>query len=188
MKALLSRLQQWATLPYAVITLMLFGLNALLLGRLDQPLQDRAEGAPKLDLRFGYDLATVHHVLNAYGEDGRRLYVWNLVVDTPFPLLGSLAVSLFVLIAFRDGVWQKIALMPPLTFAATDLVENGLLFGMTQAYPAISPVLVTVTSVITQVKRTAFYMSTFELVLSVMVIAVLSYTRNRTHKHPPTFV
>lgn len=173
-------LRRRATLRNAIIALALFGLNALLLDRLDQPLLERASGEPKLDLQFGYDPATVQRLLRAYGEDGRLIYGWNLLVDTPFPILGSLAVSLFALIAVRNALWQKLALVPPLVFAVTDLAENVLLFSMTQGYPTISVPLVTVTSSITQVKRTAFYTSAVELVLSVTVIAVVLYARKRS--------
>lgn len=180
MEQLVSRLKEWATLRNAVIALVLFGLNGLLLGRLDQPLMELASGEPKLDLRFGYDLTTVQKLLDAYGAEGRSLYVWNLVADTPFPIFGAIAVILFALIAFSGPFWQKLLILPPLVFGVTDLTENALLFSIVQGYPSLSPTLVAVTSVITQVKRAAFYTSAPELILSVLMVAVMQVRRQQS--------
>ena len=97
METFLSKIIKFATPKSAFITLALFILNAIILARFDQPLQDLANGEPKLDLRFGYDLATVERLFDAYGDQGRELYFWDLLVDTPFPVLGGLATILCVL-------------------------------------------------------------------------------------------
>jgi hypothetical protein len=170
---LVSRLKKWATLRNVVIALALFGFNGLLLGRLDQPLMKLAGGEPKLDLRFGYDLGTVQRLMDAYGVEGRSLYAWNLAADTPFPILGAIAVSLFALVAFSNPRWQKFLILPLLIFGVADLIENALLFSIVQGYPSLQPALVAVTSVITQVKRTAYYASALVLILSVFMVAVM---------------
>lgn len=179
-RLLVSRLKEWATLRNAVIALALFGFNGLLLGRLDQPLMERASGEPKLDLRFGYDLTTVQKLLGAYGVEGRSIYIWNLVADTPFPIFGAIAVILFALIAFSDPFWQRLLILPPLVFGVTDLIENALLLSIVLGYPSLSPTLIAVTSVITQVKRTAYYTSALELIVSVLIVAVKQVRRQQS--------
>jgi len=176
---LVSKLKPWATLRNAVIALVLLGLNGFLLGRLDQPLMELAGGEPKLDLRFGYDLTTVQGLLDAYGVEGRSIYVWNLAVDTPFPILGAITAILFALVAFSDPFWQKLLILPPLAFGVTDLIENALLFSIVQGYPSLPPTLIAVTSVVTQVKRAAYYTSALELILSILIIAVMQMRRQQ---------
>ena len=170
---LVSRIKKWATLRNALIALALFATNGLVLGRLDQPLMKLASGEPKLDLRFGYDLATVEKLLNAYGVEGRSIYLLNLAVDTLFPILGAATVVLFAIVAVSDPFWQNLLVVPPLVFGVTDLIENALLLSIVLDYPSLSPTLVAVTSAITQVKRTAYYTSALELILSVLVVALM---------------
>lgn len=177
METFLSKIIKFATPKSAFITLALFILNAIILGRVDQPLQDLANGEPKLDLRFGYDLATVERLFNAYGEQGRELYAWDLLVDTPFPVLGGLATILFVLVAFHNPLWQKILVIAPITFIVTDLLENILFMFLLQSHPSLSLELVAFSSFITQVKRTAFYIIFAELVISGIIVIFVETKR-----------
>jgi hypothetical protein len=170
METLLSKLRNFATPKSAFLVLALFILNAIILGRVDQPLSDLANGEPKLDLQFGYDLPTVERLFNAYGEQGRKIYVWDLLVDTPFPVLGGLATILFVLAAFPNPRWQKILVIAPIIFILTDLLENVLILFLIQSHPSISPGLVAFSSFVTQVKRSAFYIIFVELVLSGILV------------------
>ena len=141
METLVSRLRKLATPKNAFIVLALFILNAIILGRVDQPLSNLAGGEPKLDLRFGYDLATVERLFDSYGEQGREWYVWDLLVDTPFPVLGGLATILFVLAAFQNPLWQKVLVIAPIMFIVTDLLENVLFLFLLQSHPFLSSAL-----------------------------------------------
>ena len=170
METLLSKLRNLATPKSAFLVLALFILNAIILGRVDQPLSDLANGEPKLDLRFGYDLPTVERLFNAYGEQGREMYVWDLLVDTPFPVLGGLATILFVLPAFPNPRWQKRLVIAPITFILTDLLENVLILFFIQSHPSLPSGLVAFSSFVTQVKRSAFYIIVVELVISGIVV------------------
>ena len=177
METFLSKIIKFATPKSAFITLALFILNAIILGRVDQPLQDLANGEPKLDLRFGYDLATVERLFDAYGEQGRELYVWDLLVDTPFPVLGGLATILFVLVAFHNPHWQKALVIAPITFIVTDLLENILFMFLLQSHPLLSPGLVVFSSFVTQIKRSAFYIIFAELVISGIIVIFVETKR-----------
>lgn len=170
METLFSKLRNFATPKSAFLVLGLFILIAIILGRVDQPLSGLANGEPKLDLQFGYDLPTVERLFNAYGEQGRKIYVWDLLVDTPFPVLGGLATILFVLAVFPNPRWQKILIIAPITFILTDLLENVLILFLIQSHPSISPGLVAFSSFVTQVKRSAFYIIFVELILSGILV------------------
>ncbi len=158
----------FVSLRNAVIFLALFVINAVLLGRLDEPLEDLANGAPKPDLRFGYSPAELDQLFASYGAEGRRLYGLNLLADTPFPIFGGIAGALFVLVAFRDQPWRKVLAAIPITFLITDLIENALLFGLAQAYPPLFEPIAAVASLITQIKRTAFYLTVLLMIISAL--------------------
>lgn len=161
----------------AVTALAFFVLNELLIARLDQPLMERANGEPKPDLRFGYDLATVQKLMDSYGAEGRSLYTRNPIADTSFLIFGAIAVSLFALVAFPDRFWQILFILPPLVFGTTDLIENALFLSIVLRYPSLPPALVSVTSVITQVKRAAYYTSMLVLIFSLLSIAMMQVKR-----------
>jgi len=177
METFVSKLRKLATPKGAFIVLALFILNAIILGRVDQPLSNLVNGEPKLDLRFGYDLATVERLFDTYGEQGRELYFWDLLVDTPFPVLGGLATILFVLVAFHNSLWQKLLFMAPITFIVTDLLENALFMFLLQSHPSLSSELVAFSSFVTQVKRSAFYIIFAELMISGVIVIFVEAKR-----------
>src|SRR5689334_7142813 len=96
MDSFYALLKRWATPRNAFIGLALFIVNVLLLGITDGQLAALAGGAPKLDLRFGYDFATVMQLFESYGAAGRQIYLWNLITDTPFPIIVGVTTMLFV--------------------------------------------------------------------------------------------
>ena len=159
---------RFVSLRNAVIFLALFIINAVVLGQLDKPLEALANGAPKPDLRFGYSPAELDQIFAAYGEAGRQFYALNLLVDTPFPIFGGIAGALFVLVAFRDWPWRKVLAAIPLAFLVTDLIENVLLLGLSQVYPPLSEPIAVAASLITQIKRAAFYMTVLLMVISAL--------------------
>jgi hypothetical protein len=164
--------RKWATLPNALISLAAFGLNALVLQFLDSPLMALANGEPKPDLRFGYDLATMRMLFDAYGDQGRVIYIWNLVADMFLPIFGAIAGVLWVLLVVRSAAWQKALILPPLIFGVTDLIENGLLFALVSGYPDLPAGLVAFTSIVTQVKRSAYYLTAATVIVCVVVLVV----------------
>ncbi len=179
MERLLLWFQKWATLKNALLALAGFGLNALVLAFLDKPLMDLADGRPKPDLRFGYDLAYIQTLFEAYGEQGRMIYVWNLAADMFLPLFGAAAGVLWALLVVRNTAWQKALAIPPLVFGVTDLIENALLFVIVGVYPSLPPALIAFTSVITQVKRSAYYVSALEVIACALALFFLLLAKRR---------
>jgi hypothetical protein len=179
MDSLIARVSKWATWKIAIVFLGLFSLNTILLDALDKPLLELASGEPKLDLRFGYSLQTAHMLFEAYGESGRVLYLWNLLVDTPFPILGSMAVILFIFLGFGRQSFRVGLSIPPALFASTDVMENILIAFMLWQYPDISQTFVAFVSAITQVKRTAFYFTAGILIVGLVAAIVGVVKRKR---------
>lgn len=157
MNGVYEGIKRWATPRNVTVSAVLLIVSVVALARLDQPLLALAGGEPKLDLRFGYDLPTVLNLLERYGEAGRRTYAWNLVVDTPFPILLSLTAVLMAGLAFHRKTPVLLLSIAPLVFVVFDLIENVLFWIMLGAHPDISAGYVAICSVITQIKRAAYY-------------------------------
>lgn len=164
METVYSTLKRGATPRNAFLALFLFLVNVVILNIKDRPLAALAGGEPKLDLRFGYDFDAVMSLFTAYGERGRQLYFWNLVFDTPFPILFALATVLFVALAF-DRKWLVLGLsIAPVEFTLTDLVENAIFFRLLALYPDITPGLVSAANTITIIKRAGYYVMLVTLI------------------------
>ncbi|NIV38480.1 MAG: hypothetical protein GWN58_56410, partial [Anaerolineae bacterium] len=129
---------------------------------------------------FGYDLATVQMLFRSYGEAGRSLYLCNLLVDTPFPIFGATATILFVFLAFDRQSARTSLVIPPIVFAITDLIENILIVFMLQRYPYLSPSFVSSVSLVTQVKRAAFYLTAGILPISLIVAIIKAVMQGDT--------
>jgi hypothetical protein len=167
-----ANLKRWATLRNAFIALALLIVNIVVLGMSDRPLEALASGQPKLDLRFGYDLETVMSLFSAYGESGRQLYFWNLVIDMPFPILVAVATVLFVALALDWPIVALLLCVAPAVFMITDLTENILFVSMLRAYPDIDPRLVVFASGLTRVKRVGWYASAVTFLLAFVIVLV----------------
>jgi hypothetical protein len=172
LESLYVLLKRWATPRNTFIALALLLVSMTLLSLADSPLAALAGGEPKLDLRFGYSLDTIHTLFAAYGEHGRRLYAWNLVIDTPFLILVAVTTVLFVVLAFERHPWDLLLSIAPLAFMLTDLIENTFFFRMLATYPNINPGLAAVSSVLTQVKRAAWYISAATLIASLLIVII----------------
>lgn len=130
-------------------------------------------GGDLLDARFGYTHADVLRALAAYGEDGRRVYLWaSLTLDTLLPLayVAFLAGALYRLRP-REGLWTLI--LVPGAAGAFDLGENLQIVAMLLSYPDIFPAQVVAASLVTQFKAVAVFTS----VAVVVVFAFLALVR-----------
>lgn len=123
-------------------------------------------GGDLLDARFGYTHATALEAMAAYGEDGRRAYLWaSLTLDTLLPIayVGFLAGLLYRLRP-REGLGTLAVV--PVAAGLLDLSENVQIVAMLVSYPDVSALQVAWASACTQAKACA-------LLASVVLVAVL---------------
>lgn len=112
-------------------------------------------GGELLDGRFGYTLDEVLAAMTAYGEGGRRVYVWaSLIADTLLPVsyAGCLA-GLVYRLRPKDDLWRLAFL--PVVAGVLDLCENGQIVAMLMQYPDVSAGQVAAASLVTQMKGCA---------------------------------
>lgn len=182
MNTLLFYLNKYANLRNALlVTAFLFVVVIPINNRLTDSLYERAHGVSKLDYHRTYDVTQVDQLFSVYGEQGRAMYAWDLLVDMLYPLAVAGAAMLFALTVVRKPVLQKLLIVLPLIFLVTDLVENAFLLLFLGTYPSLSPILVSIASLFTRIKLFTIYPTFYEMFLFMpvaMLIAVVTFARN----------
>jgi hypothetical protein len=112
MDALVSYLNKYANLRNTLIVLvLLFAVIVPINNRLTDSLYELAHGVSKLDYQRPYDVTLVKLLFDVYGEEGRAMYAWDLIVDTFFPLAVAGAAMLFALTVVRKPILQKLLII-----------------------------------------------------------------------------
>jgi hypothetical protein len=98
----------------------------------------------------------VHDVLRAMGDDGRALYLREIVVfDLLFPVALLAMVHLAIVQVWRAERARTLVTLPWAALAI-DLVENGVAFQLTRTFPRESPAMANVVGVLTALKFAAY--------------------------------
>lgn len=181
MNALVSYLNKYANLRNALlITAFLFLIVVPINNKMTDLLYALANGVNKLDYQRPYGVALVRQLYEAYGEQGRAIYAWDLIVDTFYLLAVAGAAMLFALTVIRKPILQKLLIVIPLIFLVTDVIENAFLLLFIGMYPSLSPMLVSISSLFTDIKLITIYPTFYEMFLFMpiaIIIAVVSFIR-----------
>jgi hypothetical protein len=139
-------------------------------------LRHLAGGAAPFDVRpSGYDYEEAHAFLAAIGAQGRAYYLNpELLLDTFFPPLYAVsrALALWWLTMpgrLRDGAilsgWRRTLIALPVVEAILDWGENACIAAMVWTWPDLSPGLVAVSSLATQLKLVAAALTEISMVV-----------------------
>lgn len=106
-----------------------------------------------LDVKSGYSYEEAIVLLDAYGTEGRTIYLWiSLVLDTLFPMI---YVTFFAGMIYRfrisEGTWWFAYI--PVFGGIWDILENVQISLMLIGYPDISAIQVAWASTFTQYKH-----------------------------------
>ena len=161
---LMDRIRAQATPGAIWAALLLYLATVVALTLSDARMADFAHDLTKPDLQFGYDRAAVLAWLTALGETGRRVYLWNLAIDSVMPL--ALAAATVLVAARAAPRWLPVLAIAPMIFLVLDLVENAALAAMVVTFPEVSETLVAATSPVTMVKLASFAVALPTLILA----------------------
>ncbi|MEN8832504.1 MAG: hypothetical protein ABF285_13690 [Pacificibacter sp.] len=178
-----SNIYMWWALALTLYGLMMFG-----------PLRTLTDLAavPPFDLRpMGYSFDDARDLMNALGQRGRDIYMYQqLVLDTFYPMALAVA-SVLTLRRFSDRAKAnghsrrvllcKVAACVAITAAGFDYIENILIAAILIEPDAISSFLVTAASTATRVKSLA---TTFSLG-TVTVLVIFSIAKATFHDFKP---
>jgi hypothetical protein len=167
-----------ATTRTVLISLGFYLLSIVALNFYDIQIARYAPGITKPDLQFGYTPSVISEIFTTLGPAGRQIYLQHLVVDSIMPVLFALAVLMVV--ARVIPRWLSLLSIAPVTFMVLDLVENASFAWMITQYSSISTSLVSVTSVITMIKLSAFMIAMPTLVLTYIGWIIHSLLQRRS--------
>ncbi len=136
-----------------------------------------SSGLPIFDMSpTGYSYDEALALLTALGREGREFYYTQLAIDLLYPaLFAACYFSLFQwLIKWgetRHQIWQWVSLLP-IFAAVSDYAENMAIWLMLSDFPAISHLLVTVSSALTITKSgvtTVYWLALLVLIAMALV-------------------
>jgi hypothetical protein len=166
-----------STTPLTIVTAIIFYLVSIaVLDWSDARLTAIAPEFLKPDLNFGYGYADIMLALTLLGESGRSAYLTNLIIDTIMPVLFAAATILVVVRAASR--WWIILSIPPITFMVLDIIENTAFGLMLLQYPEVSPGLVALTSPVTMVKLSSFFIALPTLIIG-SIYLIFQWMRTR---------
>lgn len=161
----------WVTLA-ALVVFLLF--TALVLPRQAAMAETYTGDAGSLDTSFFYSPGDLYRIAEAYGENGRRLYVQSrFTFDAVWPLVYALflttAISWLYRRAFTPRSRWQLANLAPLLAAGFDYLENVSTSLVMLRYPARTPVFDLLAPIFTLTKWTLIGASFALLVTGVAV-------------------
>ena len=106
-------------------------------------------GGELLDVKSGYSYEEAIAALEAYGEEGRRVYAWSsATLDTLLPIVYA---SLLAGLVYRFRPAERLRALAYLPIAAgfLDLCENAQIIALLVAYPDVYATQVAIASLFT---------------------------------------
>ncbi len=171
------KLAGFATLPYVLLSLVAF-LPFLAVNNLFwAPFFIDRYGYLPLDLVLGLDGPAVSEYLIAYGEEGRRVYLWFQLYDFFLPFFGAIMFVLWAAWLIRV-YWPsqpeklRFAWLGVLPMIA-DWSENIAFISQILMFPTVSPELGSITFLLTQIKLMLLTVMGVGLLLASMALLVL---------------
>jgi ABC-type dipeptide/oligopeptide/nickel transport system permease component len=163
----------WVTLVALVIFIL---FTALVLPRQAATAETYTRDAGSLDTSFFYSPDDLYRIAEAYGENGRRLYVRSrFTLDAIWPLVYALflttAISWIYRRAFAPRSQWQLANLAPLLAAGFDYLENVSTSLVMLRYPARTPVVDLLAPVFTLTKWTLIGVS-FALLLIGLAVGI----------------
>jgi hypothetical protein len=122
-----------------------------LLNAADAQIKQRSGGLGAPDLLYGFTAADLYTRLEAFGEEGRRIYFRAELVDLVYPLAYSFSFAFLMGLPARrllraDSPWRLVCLIP-LVAMLLDYLENACFFTVLLRWPARLDAVATLASV-----------------------------------------
>ena len=180
---LLIRLANGRTL---LILFLLFILTtSVIFPLMSSLIEDPAGELEKIDTKLYYGPAELYEIMDAYGDQGRRVYAHShLTADVLFPLVYASFFGLLIAYifqrAFPQDSWVQQLNLVPFVLLIFDLIENVSVVILLLAYPTQMGGLARVTGTVTSVK----WMLAGITVALPLVGAVVWFFRNISGRSP----
>lgn len=180
---LLHKLQASSTLKTLTVlfALMLIFIGVFIISPTSpgNRLTQYSNGAGMLDAEFHYTAEKAYQMLNAYGAQGREVYLWGIApVDIAIPIIYSLFFAVLISFIFQrtfspTNPIQYLSLLP-FVMAIADYVENTGIVSMLLAYPVRLEVVATIAGYFTSIKQIIF-----PLILVAVLMGIVAWVWKR---------
>ncbi|KAB7731597.1 hypothetical protein F5984_05015 [Rudanella paleaurantiibacter] len=108
-----------------------------------------------IDLLFGYNPDRIMQMVAAYGPEGRAIYAQGeLTIDLIYPIVYTFLLATVLSLLFRKRPYAPFAQVNllPLSVLFFDFCENACIVYLLKSYPATSPTVAALCSVLTTLK------------------------------------
>lgn len=139
------------------------------------------------DISFTYSSASVYSLLGAFGQNGRDIYMSQILpLDTIFAITYLLffGTTLSILIRYLlPGMpeFQGLVILP-VVGAISDIIENVCFILVVLMYPAQLPLVVSFASVFTKLKFVSNGITMALIVIGLLIIGIISAQRIITRR------
>ncbi len=130
-----------------------------------------------LDLYFHYTPDDAYSLIGYYGPEGRKIFLWGLLIDTFFPIVYGLFLwmcitflAIHIHLSFSKATLNILQLLPVLA-VVLDYIENIFEVWMTLGYPQSVKSIAPISGWVTTFKWIAIYANVF--VISFLVLIYL---------------
>ncbi|MFD2522457.1 hypothetical protein [Emticicia soli] len=138
-----------------------------------------------LDLKFGFTANEAYNILVAYGEEGRKYYLWvEAFIDVVYPLIYTTTNVLLLSYVFKRGFtpssfMQQLNIFPILATIG-DFAENAGIIAMLNAFPERADAAANFASAAGMFKWIAFGTS-IALFLIGIIAWIIAAVKNKKH-------
>ncbi len=140
LQALARRLGNAASWPRVGVLFLAYGGLIGALTAAEGRIKQHSGGLGVPDLLHGFTAAELYARLEAFGPEGRRIYVYAELVDLVYPLVYATFFAFLLALAARrllapGSKWAALCLLPYGAMLA-DFLENACFFAVLGAWPA----------------------------------------------------
>ncbi len=128
-----------------------------------------------LDLYFHYTPDDAYSLLSYYGPEGRKIFLWGLLIDTIFPLIYGLFLWMSITflathshLSLSKRAGNVLQLLPVLA-VVLDYIENIFEVWMTLGYPQAVKGIASISGWVTTLKWIAIYINIFVIAFLVLI-------------------
>lgn len=183
LKRLATRVIDAASWPRVGLLVLAYAGCMYLLTSAEARIKVRSGGLGVPDLLHGFTADELYARLEAYGDEGRAIYLRAELVDLVYPLVYGFFFAFLIALAARrllrtDSPWRLLCLAP-LAATGLDYFENACFFTVLLRWPARLDVVAQLASIFNLGKWSCFAVAVPATVVGLVALAVVTLRGRR---------
>lgn len=182
-KPLAAHVIDAASWPRIGLVLLVYGVCFHLLDTAAARIQALSGGLGVPDLLHGFTADELYARLDAFGEEGRAVYLRAELVDLVYPLAYGFLFAFLIAVAarrlLREGSPWRLLCLVPLAATGLDYLENACFFTILLRWPARSDLVAQLASVFNVGKWSCFAVTVPVTAIGLVALAVVTLRGKR---------